>query len=50
MVNWTLQASDFYEFDIRVEGGIDVASFTYHSGGHKGIGGDSGEVRLENPL
>jgi tyrosinase len=37
-------APTFYEFDIRVEGGIDIPSLTYHGGGHLGVGGDLGEV------
>ncbi|KAL6885814.1 Di-copper centre-containing protein [Trichoderma evansii] len=44
VVNWALEAPNFYEFDRRVEGGVTVADATYHSGGHKGIGGDIGEI------
>ncbi|PTB41893.1 hypothetical protein M441DRAFT_57967 [Trichoderma asperellum CBS 433.97] len=44
VVNWALKAPNFYEFDRRVEGGVTVADATYHSGGHKGIGGDIGEI------
>lgn len=47
VVNWALKAPTFYEFDRRVEGGVTVADATYHSGGHKGIGGDIGEVRCD---
>ncbi|UKZ94632.1 uncharacterized protein TrAFT101_009487 [Trichoderma asperellum] len=47
VVNWALEAPNFYEFDRRVEGGVTVADATYHSGGHKGIGGDIGEVRYD---
>ncbi|KAH7148927.1 hypothetical protein EDB81DRAFT_842273 [Dactylonectria macrodidyma] len=43
-VDWTLEAKDYYEFDIRVEGGITVPTHGYHGGGHLGIGGDLGEV------
>ncbi|KAM5352194.1 hypothetical protein ACJ41O_004917 [Fusarium nematophilum] len=44
VVDWTLKAKDFYEFDIRVEGGITVPEHRYHGGGHLGVGGDIGEV------
>jgi tyrosinase len=43
-VAYTLQASDYFEFDIRVEGGIDVPALTYHGGGHLSVGGDLGEI------
>lgn len=43
-VDWTLEADSYYEFDIRVEGGITVPTHGYHGGGHLGIGGDLGEV------
>ncbi|KAK9375192.1 uncharacterized protein V1513DRAFT_431073 [Lipomyces chichibuensis] len=39
-----LRAPDFYEFDRRVEGGVTIDTGTYHSGGHKGVGGDTGEI------
>jgi hypothetical protein len=44
VVDYTLEAENYYEFDIRVEGGIDVVSMKYHGGGHLGVGGDLGEV------
>ncbi|KAK9481697.1 hypothetical protein V1527DRAFT_486371 [Lipomyces starkeyi] len=44
VVAWALQAPDFYEFDRRVEGGVTLDTATYHSGGHKGVGGDIGEI------
>ncbi|KAH8671376.1 hypothetical protein BX600DRAFT_496092 [Xylariales sp. PMI_506] len=44
IVQWTLAAKNYFEFDIRVEGGIDVPSMTYHGGGHLGVGGDLGEI------
>ncbi|KAK7429634.1 hypothetical protein QQZ08_003829 [Neonectria magnoliae] len=43
-VDWTLEAEDYYEFDVRVEGGITVPTHGYHGGGHLGVGGDLGEV------
>lgn len=43
-VKYTLAAQNFYEFDIRVEGGVTVEEMTYHGGGHLGVGGDLGEV------
>ncbi|KAI1840816.1 hypothetical protein JX266_012964 [Neoarthrinium moseri] len=39
-----LEAPNYYEFDIRVEGGVDVPGMTYHGGGHLGVGGDLGEI------
>ncbi|KAM0808956.1 putative Tyrosinase copper-binding domain-containing protein [Seiridium cardinale] len=44
MVAYTLAATNYFEFDIRVEGGVDVPSMTYHGGGHLGVGGDLGEI------
>ncbi|CAM1501037.1 Fc.00g101990.m01.CDS01 [Cosmosporella sp. VM-42] len=44
VADWTLAAPNFYEFDIRVEGGITVPELHYHGGGHLGVGGDIGEV------
>ncbi|KAM5350402.1 hypothetical protein ACJ41O_006907 [Fusarium nematophilum] len=44
IVDWTLEAEDFYEFDIRVQGGVTTDSQGYHGGGHLGIGGDTGEL------
>lgn len=43
-VAYTLAAKNYFEFDIRVEGGVDVPSMTYHGGGHLGVGGDLGEM------
>lgn len=43
-VAYTLAAKTFLEFEIRVEGGIDVPSLTYHGGGHLSVGGDLGEL------
>ncbi|KAH6899782.1 hypothetical protein B0T10DRAFT_524877 [Thelonectria olida] len=43
-VDWVLEAQDFYEFDIRVEGTIYNEGQSYHGGGHLGVGGDIGEV------
>ncbi|KAF4950550.1 hypothetical protein FGADI_8109 [Fusarium gaditjirri] len=44
IVDWTLEAKDFYEFDIRVQGGISADSQGYHGGGHLAIGGSLGEM------
>ncbi|KAH7137019.1 hypothetical protein B0J13DRAFT_587135 [Dactylonectria estremocensis] len=44
IVDWTLEAEDFYEFDRRVQGGVTTANQGYHGGGHLGIGGDIGEM------
>ncbi|KAH7142057.1 hypothetical protein EDB81DRAFT_843507 [Dactylonectria macrodidyma] len=44
IVDWTLEAEDFYEFDRRVQGGVTTTSQGYHGGGHLGIGGDIGEM------
>ncbi|KAH8880185.1 Di-copper centre-containing protein [Thozetella sp. PMI_491] len=43
-VDYTLAASIFAEFDIRVQGGITLDGMTYHGGGHLGVGGDLGEI------
>ncbi|KAI0134261.1 hypothetical protein BJ170DRAFT_716707 [Xylariales sp. AK1849] len=43
-VLYTLAAKNYFEFDKRVQGGIDVASARYHGGGHLGVGGDLGEI------
>lgn len=43
-VDWVLQASDYFEFDVRVEGTIYNDGQSYHGGGHLGVGGDIGEV------
>lgn len=43
-VAYTLAARTFAEFDVRVEGGIEVADLTYHGGGHLSVGGDLGEM------
>ncbi|KAF7561298.1 hypothetical protein G7046_g2846 [Stylonectria norvegica] len=44
VVDYTLAANDYYQFDIRVEGGISVPELHYHGGGHLGVGGDVGEL------
>ncbi|KAH7009582.1 hypothetical protein EDB80DRAFT_762941 [Ilyonectria destructans] len=44
IVDWTLEAEDFYEFDIRVQGGVTATTQGYHGGGHLGIGGNIGEM------
>ncbi|CAJ2507926.1 Uu.00g091120.m01.CDS01 [Anthostomella pinea] len=44
MVDWVLSADNFLEFDIRVQGGISADAATYHGGGHRGVGGDLGEI------
>lgn len=44
IVDWTLEAEDFYEFDIRVQGGVTASTQGYHGGGHLGVGGDIGEM------
>ncbi|KAK6222866.1 hypothetical protein LQW54_000676 [Pestalotiopsis sp. IQ-011] len=43
-VAYTLAARTFAEFDVRVEGGVEVADMTYHGGGHLSVGGDLGEM------
>ncbi|KAF4335285.1 hypothetical protein FBEOM_10860 [Fusarium beomiforme] len=44
MVNWTLEAKDFFEFDQRVQGGVSADSQGYHGGGHLAVGGSLGEM------
>lgn len=44
VVAHTLAATNFFDFDIRVEGGISVPEMTYHGGGHLSVGGDLGEM------
>ncbi|KAF5684317.1 monophenol monooxygenase [Fusarium circinatum] len=44
MVDWTLGAKDFFEFDQRVQGGNGAESQGYHGGGHLSIGGSLGEM------
>ncbi|KAK8241318.1 hypothetical protein IWZ00DRAFT_492292 [Phyllosticta capitalensis] len=44
MVEWTLSAENYLDFDIRAEGDVSVAGMTYHAGGHKGVGGDVGII------
>ncbi|KAF5704915.1 monophenol monooxygenase [Fusarium mundagurra] len=44
VVDWTLQAKDFFEFDQRVQGGVSAESQGYHGGGHLAIGGSLGEM------
>lgn len=44
MVDWTMKAKTYFEFDKRLEGGIDIPDLTVHGGGHLGVGGDLGEI------
>ncbi|RKK25299.1 hypothetical protein BFJ66_g9427 [Fusarium oxysporum f. sp. cepae] len=44
VVDWTLEAKDFFEFDQRVQGGASAESQGYHGGGHLAIGGSLGEM------
>ncbi|EWG47590.1 hypothetical protein FVEG_07657 [Fusarium verticillioides 7600] len=44
VVDWTLGAKDFFEFDQRVQGGVSAESQGYHGGGHLAIGGSLGEM------
>lgn len=44
IVDWTLEAKDFFEFDQRVQGGASSESQGYHGGGHLAIGGSLGEM------
>ncbi|KAK8157966.1 hypothetical protein BKA80DRAFT_312349 [Phyllosticta citrichinensis] len=44
MVEWTLSADNYLDFDVRAEGDVSVAGMTYHAGGHKGVGGDTGII------
>ncbi|QKD48684.2 uncharacterized protein FOBCDRAFT_127941 [Fusarium oxysporum Fo47] len=44
IVDWTLEAKDFFEFDQRVQGGASAESQGYHGGGHLAIGGSLGEM------
>ncbi|ETS81057.1 hypothetical protein PFICI_06059 [Pestalotiopsis fici W106-1] len=41
---YPLLAPTFAEFDVRVQGGIEVEALTYHGGGHLSVGGDLGEM------
>lgn len=43
-VKRTLRAKSFAEFDILCQGGITPPVFTYHGGGHIGVGGELGVV------
>lgn len=43
---WPQSAETFAEFDIRAQGGITTETMTYHPGGHFGVGGELGDVRL----
>jgi tyrosinase len=43
-VQETLQAKSFAEFDVLVQGGVTPSTFTYHGGGHLGVGGELGVV------
>ncbi|PNP78497.1 hypothetical protein FNYG_08127 [Fusarium nygamai] len=44
VVDWTLEAKNFFEFDQRVQGGVSAESQGYHGGGHLAIGGSLGEM------
>ncbi|KAI1049168.1 hypothetical protein LB506_004653 [Fusarium annulatum] len=44
VVDWTIEAKDFFEFDQRVQGGVSSESQGYHGGGHLAIGGSLGEM------
>ncbi|CCT73062.1 related to monophenol monooxygenase [Fusarium fujikuroi IMI 58289] len=44
VVDGTLEAKDFFEFDQRVQGGVSSESQGYHGGGHLAIGGSLGEM------
>lgn len=47
LVDWVLDAADFFEFDRRVEGKTTSPdSMSYHGGGHLGVGGEIGDVSL----
>jgi len=39
-----LAGKTFKDFDIVVQGRVDVAGITYHGGGHLSVGGDLGVV------
>uniref|UniRef100_A0A8H7NIK8 Tyrosinase copper-binding domain-containing protein n=1 Tax=Bionectria ochroleuca TaxID=29856 RepID=A0A8H7NIK8_BIOOC len=44
VVDRTMEASKFYEFDRRFQGAIDIEGLTYHGGGHVGIGAELGDI------
>lgn len=43
-VNKALAAENYQAFDIETEGGTTPEAFTYHAGGHLGIGGAYGTI------
>jgi tyrosinase len=38
----TLAGTNFWDFDIKVQGDVTVEGLTYHGGGHLSVGGDLG--------
>lgn len=44
IVDWKLSAESFWDFNIRVAGGVTVETFSYYGGGQIGIGGELGEL------
>ncbi|KAH7018046.1 uncharacterized protein B0I36DRAFT_435445 [Microdochium trichocladiopsis] len=48
VVNWALAAPNFYEFNIRLQGGLQPDQMTLHASVHIGIGGNSGDIANVN--
>jgi len=52
-VNYALAAPDFFQFNIRLQGGLQPADIRLHGGGHIAVGGNTGYVgplpRLPDP-
>ncbi|KAK0639666.1 hypothetical protein B0T16DRAFT_518701 [Cercophora newfieldiana] len=45
VVEWTLSAETFVQFDVRVQGAsMAVSDIKYGAGGHLALGGDAGEI------
>ncbi|OMP82960.1 hypothetical protein BK809_0001151 [Diplodia seriata] len=44
MVDKALAGKTFQEFDIAVQGRVEVDGLTYHGGGHLGVGGELGAI------
>lgn len=50
VVDWTLNATDFWHLDAHVQGiGLGIYSMRVHGAGHMAIGGQIGEVSSKTP-
>lgn len=48
VVDWALSADNFYDFNIRVQGGLQPDQMTLHASVHIGIGGNTGDIANVN--